>query len=132
MTEPYDLRFTSTHEWIALEGKTRRCGISEYGQFFMGDIIKVDLPEPDDHHYEEGEEIGTIESLKTSLDIHMPVSGRITAVNINLLSNPEIINDDPYGSGWIFEIKPDKTSAVEELMDIDEYEADIPDDDEEE
>ena len=132
MTEPYDLRFTSTHEWIAMEGKTRRCGISEYAQFFMGDITRVDLPEPDDHHYEEGEEIGTVESLKTSLDLHMPVGGRITAVNTRLLSNPEIINEDAYDAGWIFEIKPDKPSAIEELMDIDEYEADIPDDYEEE
>lgn len=132
MTEPYDLRFTHTHEWISQKGKTRKCGISEYAQFFLGDIIRVDLPEPDDHHYEEGEEIGTIESLKTSMDIHMPVTGKITAANTMLLSNPEFINEDVYDSGWIFEILPDKPRDVEELMDIDEYEADIPDEDEEE
>ena len=129
--EPQDIRCTQTHEWVRAEGKKLVMGITEYGQSLLSDVIRIELPEPDDHHYEANEDIAVIESLHAALDYHAPVAGTIIAVNHELLSKPELINEDPYGDGWLVELKPDKMADIDELMDIDEYEAHLPDEDEE-
>lgn len=132
MTDPLHCKFTVTHEWVRPKGDKITVGISEDAQRQLSDIIHVELPEPDEHHhYAEHEEMGVVESLRLSTDFHAPVSGTITAINANLLSSPELINEDPYGEGWLVEMVPDDMDDVESLMDIDEYEGILPEDEEE-
>ncbi|MDD4871746.1 MAG: glycine cleavage system protein GcvH [Kiritimatiellae bacterium] len=126
MIEPTRLKYTRTHEWVHVKGKKIIVGITDVGQQLLSDITSIDLPEPDEHHYEAGEEIGVIESVKTSADFHAPVSGTIIATNTELLSRPELINSDPFGRGWIVEMAPDSMAELNSLMDIDEYEGSLP------
>ena len=128
MMEPTRLKYTGTHEWVHVKGKRIIVGITDFEQQQLSDITSVDLPEPDEHHYDAGEEIGVIESVKTSADFHAPVSGTITATNTELLSKPELINSDPFGRGWIIEMAPDNMAEVSGLMDVDEYEGSLPED----
>jgi len=134
MTVPVDARFSHTHAWVVLneDGLTIRVGISDYLQHRLSDIVNVDLPEPDDHQYDAEEDVCLIESLTTTTDLHAPVAGVITAINTELLSSPERINEDPYGAGWIVEMRPNNLADIEELSDADEYEISLPDEDEEE
>lgn len=132
MTDLNDLKFAPTHEWARREGNRVIVGISDDAQRNLSDVIHVEMPEPDEqHHYEAGEEIGVIESLKISVDFHAPVSGTITSINAELLSNPELINEDPFGAGWLVEMRPDDPEDVDRLMDVDEYEGSLPEEDEE-
>jgi glycine cleavage system H protein len=128
MIEPIRLKYTGTHEWVHVKGKRIIVGITDFEQQQLSDITSVDLPEPDEHHYDAGEEIGVIESVKTSADFDAPVSGTITATNTELLSKPELINSDPFGRGWIIEMAPDNMAEVSGLMDVDEYEGSLPED----
>jgi len=133
MTDDFtDIRFTNSDEWMAPHRGVWRVGISDYAQDHLGDIIHVELPELDDHHYEADEEIGLIESLSGSLELHAPAAGVVTAVNAALLSNSDLINSSPYEKGWIVEMKIDSENSIDELMNIDEYELGLPDDDDEE
>jgi glycine cleavage system H protein len=122
------LRFSSTHEWVRVERKKVIVGITDFQQRRLSDVISIELPEPDDHHFEKGEEIGVLESVSTSADFHAPISGKIVAVNTRLLSQPELINSSPYGDGWLIEMKPDSLADVSELMNADEYEDALPED----
>jgi len=132
MTDIGDLLFTHDHEWVRVKnGKTAVVGVSDYAQSLLSEVTHIDLPEPDDQEYEAGEELGVIESLKSSLPFHCPISGSIIAANSELLSTPEQINDDPFGEGWIFEMKISDPSELKDLLTADEYESDLPEDDEE-
>jgi glycine cleavage system H protein len=131
MREPLDCRFTSNHEWVRAEGREIVVGITDFAQQRISDVIHVELPEPDDDHYEQNEDIGMLESLKTASDVRAPVAGTVTAVNARLATKPEIINDDPYGDGWIFRMKPDRMRDVDELMSFAEYEGNLPEEEEE-
>jgi glycine cleavage system H protein len=132
MTETADLLFTQNHEWARLKrGKTIVVGISDYAQGLLSDVTGVELPEPDEQVYEASEEVGIIESLKTTLPFHAPVAGRISKINSALLSNPETINDDPHGDGWLFEMVVSNLTDLDDLMDQDTYEASFPDEEEE-
>jgi len=131
MEDLSDIRFTPNDEWVRLEGETIRVGISDFAQGRLGDIVHVDLPEPDDHHYEPDEDAGVIESLSGSIEFHAPLAGMITAINSNLLSNPELVSVDPYGAGWLVEMKPDDIGGYDELLDVNEYESGLPEEDEE-
>ena len=91
-------------------------------------IIHIELPEPDDHHYEEGEDFLTLESLEGAMDLHAPVPCTVTTVNHTLHHKPELINDDPYGDGWLLRLRPDRMADMEELMDYHEYEVGLPPD----
>jgi glycine cleavage system H protein len=126
-----DFRFTHTDEWVRHEGDRLRVGITDFAQSKLGDVVHVDLPEPDDHRFESEEEVGAVESLSGSMEFHAPVAGRITAINTNLLSAPETVSADPYGEGWLIEIQPDDPAELEELMDVNEYESGLPEDEEE-
>lgn len=132
MTDPVDCKFTETHEWVRKKGKNVVVGISEYIQQKLSDITNVEMPEADESHYEADEEICVIEGLNDTTILHAPVAGVITCINNELLSKPEHINNDPYGRGWMLEIKPDNMADIDSLMDIDEYEANLPDESEEE
>ena len=103
MNIPSDLLYTKDHEWIKIENGIATVGITDYAQGELGDIIFIELPEIGDS-FQAGDSIGTIEAVKTVADIYSPMNGEILEVNINLEDNPDIINTDPYDSGWIIKL----------------------------
>lgn len=117
---PEDLKYHKEHTWIRTSGNKATIGITDYAQQALGDIVYIDLPEVDTET-EANSEIGEIESTKTASSIISPVSGRIIQVNDDLSEAPEIINDDPYGKGWIAVIELDDASELDDLMDAAEY-----------
>jgi len=117
---PDDVRFTEDHEWARLEGKTVRIGISDYAQDQLGDIVFVELPEVGSS-FGKGNEFGTVESVKTVSELYMPVSGEVIAVNEELADHPEYVNTDPYGTGWMIEVKPADIGEMDQLLDKDAY-----------
>lgn len=123
MEIPGDLKFASTHEWVRVEDDgTITVGISGHAQEQLGDLVFVETPEIDlAADAEEG--VAVVESVKAASDIYAPVAGRITDANHELSDNPELVNTDPYGAGWLFKMKPDEVSDVENLMDPDDYSA---------
>lgn len=117
---PDDLKYTESDEWIRVDGDTATIGISDYAQDALNDIVYVELPDTGDS-FSAGAEFGTVESVKAASELKMPVSGEITEVNADLEDSPEIINDDPYGAGWIAKIKITDNSALAGLMDAAAY-----------
>ncbi len=117
---PEDVRYTKDHEWAKVTGDTIKIGISDYAQDQMGDIVFVEMPDVGDT-FEEGDEFGTLESVKAVSEIYMPVSGKVTAINEALEEAPELVNEEPYTNGWIIEIKPDDPDETNTLMSSSEY-----------
>jgi len=117
---PDDLKYFREHTWVKLSGKKATIGITDYAQEALGDIVYIDLPEAD-MDIEANAEIGEIESTKATSSIISPVSGRVIEVNEDLSESPEVINEDPYGKGWITVIEIDDLSEVDDLMDASEY-----------
>ena len=117
---PKDLRYTKDHEWIKMDGSEGAIGITHYAQEALGDIVFVELPEPDDS-FDAGDVIGSIESVKAVSDILIPVGGTVTAANSALEDAPETINADPYGEGWICRIDVRDDGELEDLMDAAQY-----------
>lgn len=115
-----DVRYAESHEWAKQEGDRVKMGISDYAQDQLGDIVFVELPEVGSS-FGKGEEFGTVESVKAVSELYMPVGGEITAVNQDLEGQPELVNKDPYGDGWIIEIRPGDQAEMESLMDKDAY-----------
>lgn len=99
-----DRRYTKTHEWITVEGKTATVGITDFAQAQLGDVVFLELPNPG-RKVAPGETFGVIESVKAASDLYSPVSGKVTAVNEKLSGNPELVNSDPYGDGWIARVE---------------------------
>ena len=124
MDFPSDLRYSKDHEWLRLsaDGKTGKVGITDFAQQELGDIVYVELPEVGDE-FARGDEFGTVEAVKTVSELYMPVSGTVTAVNEALEDAPELVNDDPYGEGWMIEIELANPDEAGELMDADAYAA---------
>ncbi|MBZ4654807.1 MAG: glycine cleavage system protein [Peptococcaceae bacterium] len=116
---PSHLKYTREHEWISIEGNKAVIGITEYAQKALGDVVFVELPELE-RKVEIGEAFGVVESVKAVSDIYAPCSGTITAVNEALLDSPELINQDPYGDGWIIEMEISELSG--DLLSAEEYE----------
>ncbi|QNB45176.1 glycine cleavage system protein GcvH [Thermanaerosceptrum fracticalcis] len=116
---PSHLKYTREHEWISIEGDKAVIGITDYAQKALGDVVFVELPELE-RRVEAGEAFGVVESVKAVSDINAPCSGIITAVNEALLDSPELINQDPYGDGWIIEMEISELS--EDLLSAEEYE----------
>jgi glycine cleavage system H protein len=131
MNDENDLLFTKTHEWARLDesGEIITMGITDYGQQQLSDITNVDLPEPDDHVYEAGDELGVVESVKAAADYYAPVSGSVVEVNEELVENPELINTDPFGEGWVVKLKIADASELDNLLSPSEYDSLIPDED---
>lgn len=118
---PGDLKFLQTHEWARLEDDGLvRVGISDHAQELLGDIVYVELPEVG-ARVELDNGVAVVESVKAASDIYPPVSGEVVEVNETLGDQPELINEDAFGEGWIFVIKPDDKSALDELLDPDAY-----------
>ena len=117
---PDDLRYTDDHEWAKSEGETVKIGITDYAQDQLGEIIFVEVPEVGDT-LDKGANFGSLESVKAVSDMVMPVGGEILAVNTALADAPEMLNQDPYGGGWIIEIKPGDPSELDQLMDKNAY-----------
>jgi glycine cleavage system H protein len=123
---PDDLRYTSDHEWVRLEGDRVRIGITDYAQDALGDVVFVQLPEPG-AKVEAGGSFSEVESTKSVSDIYAPVAGTVVEVNAELADAPQRLNEDPYGEGWICLIEPSDPSAVEGLLDAAGYQALIAD-----
>ena len=123
---PDDLKYTSEHEWVrgGDAGSAVRVGITDYAQEALGDIVYVSLPEVG-VDLETGAAIGELESTKSVSDVYAPLSGTITAVNEALDGTPELVNSDPYGEGWLFELTPADPAAVDALMDAAGYQASV-------
>lgn len=118
---PEELRYTSQHEWVlaGAEG-TVRIGITDYAQRQLGDVVYVELPTVGDS-VAPGEPVGEVESTKSVSEIFAPVAGEVIACNEALQDNPELVNSDPYGVGWMIEVKLADRSATDSLMDADDY-----------
>jgi glycine cleavage system H protein len=121
MDTPDDLYYTEDHEWLRVENGTATVGITDFAQSELGDIVFVEL-EPERTELGQGDIFGTIEAVKTVSELYMPVSGTITALNDDLELSPEIVNDDPYGDGWMIEIELENPDEIDDLMEASAYE----------
>ena len=119
---PTDLRYHQEHEWVRIEGKQAIVGISDFAQDALGDIVFLDLPKVG-VAVKVGQQIGEVESTKTTSTIYTPVSGVVTRINTDLKDHPEIVNADPYGKGWIAIIDLADAKEVEQLMTASQYES---------
>ncbi|MGT2549402.1 glycine cleavage system protein GcvH [Acinetobacter geminorum] len=122
MNHPSELKYARTHEWVKIEGDLVITGITDHAQDELGDLVYVETPEVGSQ-VTAGEQAGVVESVKTASDIHAPVSGTVVEVNTDLEDDPDFVNEDPYGKGWIYKIKPDNIADVEKLLSNAEYEA---------
>ncbi len=120
MNFPDDLKYTKDHEWIKLEGDTATVGITDFAQNELGDIVYIEVNTVGET-LEQEETFGTIEAVKTVSDLFMPLSGEVTEFNEELEGTPEVVNQDPYGKGWIAKIKISEPSEVDELMSAEQY-----------
>lgn len=120
MNIPASLKYTKEHEWISVEGETATIGVTDFAQGELGDIVFIEV-ETVGEMLEESETFGTIEAVKTVSDLFMPVSGEVLEFNENLNSNPELVNKDPYGEGWIIKVKMSNPSELSHLLDATTY-----------
>jgi glycine cleavage system H protein len=120
MEFPKDVRYTERHEWARVEGNRIRIGITDYAQDALGDVVYVDTPEMGTE-VKAGEPFGEVESTKSVSDVYSPVSGTVVDVNVQLGDTPALVNQDPYGEGWMIVVEPSDPSAVESLLDADAY-----------
>lgn len=120
MNFPTNVKYTNEHEWIRVEGEEAYVGITDYAQDQLGDIVFVDVT-TEGETLEKGEVFGTIEVVKTVSDLFLPVGGEILEVNPELEEHPEMVNQYPYGEGWIVKIKPTDLSELDDLMDAEAY-----------
>lgn len=117
---PEDLKYTDDHEWAKADGDIIRIGISDYAQDQLGDIVFVELPEVGST-FEKGEEFGTVESVKAVSELYMPIGGEVTAINEALADEPERVNSDPYGGGWMIDIKASDPAELDALKSKADY-----------
>ncbi|WP_418280626.1 glycine cleavage system protein GcvH [Halorubrum sp. DTA98] len=117
---PADHRYLESHEWVRVENGTGTVGITDFAQDELGDVVFVELPEVDEG-FEQGEQFGMIESIKAMSDLFLPVSGTVVDVNEALYDSPELVNQDPYGDGWMLRIEIDDADEIESLQTAAEY-----------
>ncbi len=122
MNFPVDLRYTSEHEWIRVEGDEAFVGITDYAQSELGEIVFIDVP-TEGETVGQGEVFGSIEAVKTVSDLNMPVTGEVLEINGALDAQPELVNNDPYGEGWIIRISVKDPAELDSLMDAKAYQA---------
>jgi glycine cleavage system H protein len=122
MKFPANLRYTKDHEWIQLDGNVATIGITDFAQGELGDIVYVEV-DAIGKNLQAHEVFGTVEAVKTVSDLYLPVSGTILELNPNLNSQPELVNSDPYGDGWMIKMTVDNVADVEALMDAAAYES---------
>ena len=122
MSFPANLKYTKDHEWISMEGNVATIGITEFAQHELGDIVYVDINTKGKTLGAE-DVFGTVEAVKTVSDLFLPAAGTITEVNPALEANPELVNSDPYGEGWMVKMTVDNVSDIDKLMDAAAYES---------
>lgn len=120
MNIPNDLKYTKDHEWVAIDGDTATVGITDFAQKELGDIVYVEV-ESLDQTLDKDEVFGTVEAVKTVSDLFLPLSGEIIEFNETLETNPELVNTDPYGDGWMIKVKISDTSEIDGLLSADDY-----------
>ena len=120
MKVPEELKYTEEHEWVKVEGDIAIVGITDFAQNELSDIVYVELPEVG-KNIKKGDVIATVEAVKTVADVYSPVSGEIIEVNEKLKDEPSIINNDPYGEGWMIKVKLSNPTEVDDLMNADQY-----------
>jgi glycine cleavage system H protein len=120
MNIPEELKYTEEHEWIRLEGNIATIGITDFAQSELGDIVYIEV-DTLDSEINSNDVFGTVEAVKTVSDLFMPVTGKVIEVNSSLEDAPEVVNDDPYGQGWIIKIEVTDPADVENLMSSDNY-----------
>lgn len=124
MNFPENVKYSDDHEWVKVDGNIAIIGISDHAQSELGDVVYVDIDE-DLAEVNAGQEFGTIEAVKTVADLQSPVSGKVKEIHTDINDNPEIINSDPYGEGWIIKVELTNTSELDSLMDANTYKASI-------
>lgn len=124
MNFPDTIRYTSEHEWIRVEGEEAYVGITDYAQSELGEIVFVDIPTLGEV-VAQGEVFGSVEAVKTVSDLNMPATGEVLELNEELEAHPELVNEDPYGKGWMVRIRLTDPSELDKLMNAAAYEASI-------
>ena len=122
MSIPNNLKYTKEHEWVLVEGSVGTIGVTDYAQGELGDVVYVDI-DPALSEIKKGESIGTIEAVKTVSDIFAPYSGKVIELNNEVKDNPEIVNTDPYGKGWMIKVEISNTADLADLLDASAYQA---------
>lgn len=122
MNIPADLKYTKEHEWIRVEGDVAIVGITDYAQSELGEIVFLEV-ETIEEKLTTGDVFGTVEAVKTVSELFMPVSGVVLAFNEELESTPELVNDDPYGKGWMIKMSVENAAELDQLLSADEYAA---------
>ena len=119
---PNNLKYTKEHEWVSLEGNIATVGITEYAAEQLGDVVHIDLPEME-REVDKGAAFGVVESVKSVSDIYTPLTGKVVEINEALGENSGLINEDPYGEGWIVKVEASQLSEVEGLLSAQAYQA---------
>ena len=120
MNIPEELRYTEEHEWVKLDGNVATVGITDFAQSELGDIVYLEI-DTLGAEINSNDVFGTVEAVKTVSDLFMPVNGKVIDVNPSLEDNPEVVNDDPYGEGWIIKVEVSNPSDIDNLMSYEEY-----------
>lgn len=120
MNFPENLKYTKDHEWIRIEGQTAFIGITDFAQSELGEIVYVDITS-EGETLEQNEIFGTIEAVKTVSDLLLPASGKVVEFNAELEDKPELVNEDPYGAGWIIKIELSNAGEIDNLLSADDY-----------
>ena len=124
MNVPAELKYTKEHEWIRVEGEEAYVGITDYAQSQLGDIVFVEV-ETEGDNLEAGDTFGSIEAVKTVSDFYMPIAGEVLEFNSELEDQPDLVNKDPYGKGWIIKVKVEDEAQLDGLLSADAYKASI-------
>ena len=124
MNFPTNVKYTKEHEWIRVEGEEAYVGITDYAQSQLGDIVFVEV-ETEGDNLEAGDTFGSIEAVKTVSDLYMPISGEVLEFNSELEDQPDLVNKDPYGKGWIIKVKVEDEAQLDGLLSADAYKASI-------
>ena len=120
MSFPNDVKYTKDHEWLRIDGDEAFVGITHFAQSELGDIVFIDV-DTEGESLEKEEVFGSVEAVKTVSDLFVPINGEVLEFNTNLEDNPELINSDPYGEGWIIRVSVSNTDELEELLSSDDY-----------
>ncbi len=121
MNFPENLKYTKDHEWLKIEDNAGTIGITDYAQKELGDIIYLDISANVGDEVKQGDQIGTIEAVKTVSEVYSPISGRVVDINEGINDNPSVINQEPYGGGWIIKIESNNADELINLLDVNQY-----------
>lgn len=119
-TVPSNLKYSKSHEWVRQDEDILTVGITDHAQTMLGDLVYIELPEPESN-LEKGQECAVVESVKAAADVYCPISGEVIEINEAVLENPQIVNEDPYGKGWLFRIRPYENDFNAILLNADQY-----------